>query len=118
MQKYQRQIYLYLNQIIQRIKSDKNKYDITYYFTLLNSLFYPYNESDIEFLIKSKMYEILLSPGNKFYNLLHDLNSRDYNVINMEKNNVYKINEETLLNKVFELFKLMTFIGTNNIKSF
>ena len=117
LQKYQRQIYLYLNQIIQRIKSDKNKYDITYYFTLLNSLFYPYNESDIEFLIKSKMYEILLSPGNKFYNLLHDLNSRDYNVINMEKNNVYKINEETLLNKVFELFKLMTFIGTNNIKS-
>ena len=117
LQNYKRQIYIYLNQLIQRIKTDTKKYDITYYFTLLNSLFYPYNKNDIEFLSKSKMYEILLSPGNKFYNLLHDLNSREYNTINMEKNNVYTFNNETLLNKFFDFFKLMAFIGINNIKN-
>ena len=114
---YKRQIYLYLNQLIQRIKTDNKKYDISYYFTILNSLFYPYNKTDIEFLIKSKMYEILLKPGNKFYNLLHDLNSKEYNIINMEKNNIYKYNNETLLNKFFEYFKLLAFIGINNIKN-
>ena len=117
LQNYKRQIYLYLNQLIQKIKSDTKKYDITYYFTILNSLFYPYNKTDIEFLCKSKMFEILLKPGNKFYNLLHDLNSKEYNIINMEKNNIYKFNKETLLNKFFEFFKLMAFIGVNNIKN-
>ena len=112
---YKRQIYIFLTQIISRIKSVNEQYDITYYFNLFNSLFYPFNKNDKEFLYKSKLYETLLSPGNKFYSLLHDLNSKNYNTINMDNNNIFQINNESLLNKSFDLFKLLAFIAVNNI---
>ena len=112
---YKRQIYIFLTQIISRIKSANEQYDISYYLILFNSLFYPFNKNDKEFLYKSKLYEILLSPGNKFYSLLHDLNSKNYNNINMDNNNIFQINNESLLNKSFDLFKLLSFIAINDI---
>ena len=112
---YKKQIYIFLTQIINKIKTDKDKYDISYDFILLNSLFWPFNQNDKEFLQISKLYEILLSPGNQFYSLLHDLNSKNYHEINMENDNILKLTNETLLNKAFDLLKLMTYIAINNI---
>ena len=110
---YKKQIYIYLTQIIKRIKDDKKQYDISYYNILFDSLFWPFNQRDMEFLHISKMYELLLNKGNKFYDLLHDLNSRNFNNVNMENKNAYKISNETLLFKAFDLFKLMAFISIN-----
>ena len=114
---YKKQIYIFLIQIISRIKSDKNKYDISYYNILFDSLFWPFSQEDNDFLYMSKLYEILLSPGNKYYSLLHDLNSRNYNSINIDSKNIIKISNETLLNKAFDLFKLMSFIAINEINN-
>ena len=112
-QKYKKQIYIYLMQIIKRIKDDKKQYDISYYNILFDSLFWPFNQSDKVFLHVSKMYEMLLTKGNKFYDLLHDFNSRNFNNTNMEDNKSFKISNETLLFKAFYLFKLMSFISIN-----
>ena len=114
---YKKQIYIFLMQIISRIKNDSKKYDIFYYYILFDSLFWPFNKKDKDFLNISKLYETLLTKGNKFYSLLHDLNSKNFNNINMDKLSIFKISNETLLNKAFDLFKLMAFIAIGDIQN-
>ena len=117
---YKKQVYIFLMQILQKIKKDNKEYDISYYFALINSLFWSFESNDdYQFLKCSKFYEILFSSENKniIYDLLYNYYYKNNVHINQENNNIYIISKDTLSKKVFELFKLMAFIAIEKLNS-
>ena len=114
---YKKQIYIYILQIINKLKTDDNKYDIYYYFYLINLLFYSFNKDDYKFIEISQLYEILnYENKNKFNELLLYHNSNNFNKIN-DNINIFRISYDSLYKEAFYLFKLMTFLSINQFNN-
>ena len=114
--KYKKQVFIYLLQIINKLKNtDKNNYDISYYFTLINSLYCPFTKDDYNFIEISKLYDIFnyQNTKNKFNNLLLSHNSRNFTKINDDDIKCFRISYDSLYKESFNLFKLMIFLAIN-----
>ena len=111
--KYKKQVFLYILQLINRLKKqDNNSYDISYYFTLINSLFCPFTEKDYNFIEISQLYDIFnYNNKNKYNNLLLYHNSNNFTRINYDEANIFRISYDSLYKESFNLFKLMTFLA-------
>ena len=114
--KYKKQVFLYILQLINRLKNqDNNTYDISYYFTLINSLFCPFTEKDYNFIEISQFYDILnYNNNNKYNKLLLYHNSNNFSKINdddINDINIFRISYDSLYKESFNLLKLMTFLA-------
>ena len=115
-QKYKKQVYIYILQIINKIKENKNNnaYDISYYYTLVQSLYWNFTIKDYKFIEKSQFYDIFnFNNKNIFINLLLNHNSNYFNLLNIKNANIYRISYDSLYKESFYLFKFMTFTAVN-----
>ena len=114
---YKKQVFIYILQIINKINNsnnDNNNYDISYYFTLLNSLFCPFTKNDCKFIENSEFYNLLdyQKNKNKLNNLLLNYNSNNSRKI-VDDVNIIRLSYDNLYKDAFNLIKLMAFLAIN-----
>jgi len=118
--KYKIQVYIFILQIINKIKEEDSKdYDISYYYTLVESLFWSFTKNDDKFIQISQFYEILNDKSNlnKFNKLLLTHNSSNLYILNYyEFQRLFRLSCDTLYKLIFHLFKYMSFIAINCFK--
>lgn len=115
--KYKMQVYIFILQIINRIREEDSKdYDISYYYTLVQSLFWAFSKNDDKFIRISQFYEILndKSKLRKFNKLLLTHNSSNLYILNhYEFQRLFRLSCDTLYKGIFHLFKFMSFMAMN-----
>ena len=115
--KYKMQVYIFILQIINKVKEEDSKdYDISYYYTLVQSLFWAFTKNDDKFIQVSQFYEILndKSKINKFNKLLLSHNSSNLYILNYyEFQRLFRLSCDTLYKLIFHLFKFMSFLAMN-----
>jgi hypothetical protein len=98
--KYKMQVYIFILQIINKVKEEDSKdYDISYYYTLVQSLFWAFTKNDDKFIQVSQFYEILndKSKLNKFNKLLLYHNSKNlYSLNYYEFQRLFRLSCDTL----------------------
>ena len=119
--KYKKQVFIYILQIINKINNsynDNNNYDISYYFTLLNSLFCPFSKNDSQFIENSEFYKLLnyQKNNNKFNELLLHYNYNNSRKI-VDDVNIIRLSYENLYKDAFNLIKLMAFLAINQFNN-
>ena len=119
--KYKKQVFIYILQIINKIKNsnnDNNNYDISYYFSLLNSLFCPFKKKDYKFIEISEFYNLLNyeKNKNKYNDLLLFYNSNNSKRI-IDDINILRFSYDNLYKEALKLFKLMTFLAINQFNN-
>ena len=114
---YKKQVFTFILQIINQVKTlNSDNYDITFYFTLIQSLFWPFSNKDHKFIKMSQFYEILNFKfrSNKFNDLLLRHNSNNLFTLNYNESQfVFRLSYDTLYKEAFYLFKFMAFMAIN-----
>ena len=123
-EEYKKEVYIFILQLIDKLSLKENmkklnyyEYDISYYYQVIQSLFWIFKKEDNEFISQNKIYNLFNDEEFLLKKILIDHNSNNFNTINYEYFNVFRLSFDSLYNKIFVLFKLYAFNAIEQLKN-